>query len=369
MLQKLSEIKTKKVVRNLLTALMLGSVAVADAAAVTNAEQNAGLANPFLLLTEQELGEKDAALADFWQQQVVTGFLKAADGTPLFYAYHNTVQAKATVVIVTGRTEAIAKYQELFFELGRLGYAVLGYDHRGQGQSGRLLADTQIGHVQSFADYVQDLHLLQSELSPLLPKDKVLLAHSMGGAVASSYLATYPGVFKAAALSAPMHAPNTELVFGAKDGCYLQQILGWTCPDCYAGFASSPYQNSTFANNIYSHSEVRYQRFRQLFEQQPGLQLGGPSWQWLGEACAIAERMPNIASQIRVPVKILQAGEDVAVRSEAQQLFCEALGTYCAGGSVMKIEGARHEILFEADRYRLPALTEILRFYQQQLAI
>ncbi|MCT6699499.1 alpha/beta fold hydrolase [Rheinheimera sp. 4Y26] len=367
MLQKLSKIKTTKVLSKLLSAMLLSGAGFA--AADTNTEQNTGPDNPFMLLTEQELAQKDVELAQFWQQQVVTGFLKAADGTPLFYAYHKPAEAKATILIVTGRTEAIAKYQELFFELGRLGYAVLGYDHRGQGQSGRLLADAQIGHVTSFADYVQDLHLLQKELSPLLPKDKVLLAHSMGGAVASSYLATYPGVFKAAALSAPMHAPNTELVFGAKDGCYLQQLLGWTCPDCYAGFASSPYQNSAFANNIYSHSEVRYRRFRQLFKQQPGLQLGGPSWQWLREACAIADQMPDIASQIRVPVKILQAGEDLAVTAEAQQLFCDTLGRYCDGGAVMKIAGARHEILFEADRYRMPALTEILRFYQQQLAL
>lgn len=342
---------------------------VGFAIAGTNSQPNTGLDNPFLLLTEQELAQKDGELTQFWQQQVVTGFLKAADGTPLFYAYHKPAEAKSTILIVTGRTEAIAKYQALFFELGRLGYAVLGYDHRGQGQSGRLLEDPQIGHVTSFADYVQDLHLLQTELSPLLPKDKVLLAHSMGGAVASSYLATYPGVFKAAALSAPMHAPNTELLFGAKDGCYLQQLLGWSCPDCYAGFASSPYQDSAFANNIYSHSEVRYQRFRQLFKQQPGLQLGGPSWQWLGAACAVADQMPTIASKIQLPVKILQAGEDVAVTAEAQQLFCEALGKYCAGGAVMKIEGARHEILFESDGYRIPALTEILRFYQQQLAL
>lgn len=325
--------------------------------------------NPFALMTETELVTHSVAISDFWQQQVIKGKLVVADGTSLFYAYHKPVQAKATIVIVTGRTEAIAKYQELYFELARLGYAVLGYDHRGQGQSDRLLEDKQIGHVESFDDYVQDLHLVQREFSSLLPENKVLLAHSMGGAVASSYLAAYPGVFKAAALSAPMHAPNTELIFGAKDGCYLQQLLGWTCPECYAGFVSSPYHNVAFSDNIYTHSELRYQRFRALFQQQAQLQLGGPSWQWLGEACDIADKMPALASSIQQPVKILQAGDDAAVTAEAQQLFCRQLGGLCAGGAVMKLAGARHEILFEADVYRIPALTAVLRFYQQQLAL
>jgi lysophospholipase len=329
--------------------------------------QAVAASNPYLLLSEAQLASHPNLLQDFWQQQVATGDIKTSDGISLFYAYHIPENAKATVVIVTGRTEAIAKYQELFYEFGRLGYAVLGYDHRGQGRSTRLLKDPQIGHVEQFDDYIEDLHLIQSKVTALLPDNKLLLAHSMGGAVASAYLAKYPRVFKAAALSAPMHAPNTELVFGAKDGCYLQQVLGWTCPDCYAGFADSPYENSAFTGNMYSHSEVRYQGFRTLFREQAELQLGGPSWQWLGQACDISDQMPDIAAQIKVPVKIVQAGADVAVRSEAQDLFCKNLGAYCADGAVFRIENARHEILFEADQYRTPALTEILRFYQQQL--
>lgn len=340
--------------------LVAGYLLMSAQAAVNNG-------NPYQLFSEAQLAGSATLLQQFWQQQVTTGAVKAADGTTLFYAYHIPAQAKATVVIVTGRTEAIAKYQELFYEFGRLGYAVLGYDHRGQGQSARLLADSQIGHVERFADYIEDLQLILSKFSTMLPEQKVLLAHSMGGAVASAYLAKYPGVFQAAALSAPMHAPNTELVFGAKDGCYLQQALGWMCQDCYAGFAESRYQESAFAGNIYSHSEVRYQRFRTLFREQAELQLGGPSWQWLGQACDIAEQMPDIAANIQVPVKIIQAGADVAVRPEAQDLFCKNLGVYCAGGAVLRIENARHEILFEADQYRTPALTEILDFYQQQL--
>lgn len=350
--------------KNTALGLVAGAVVMMLTAAPAAAERN-----PFALMSEAELATNANLLQEFWQQQVTTGSATTKDGTALYYAYYRPPHARATVVIVTGRTEAIAKYQELFYEFGRLGYAVLGYDHRGQGQSARLLSDTQIGHVEQFDDYVEDLHVILTQLNPLLPQDKVLLAHSMGGAVASVYLAKHPKVFKAAALSAPMNAPNTELVFTAKDGCYLQQVLGWTCPDCYAGFASSPYENTAFASNIYSHSEVRYQRFRTLFQQQPQLQLGGPSWQWLGQACEVAENMPDIAANIKVPVKILQAGADVAVRPEAQELFCKNLGTYCAGSAVFRVDGARHEILFEADQFRTPALTEILRFYQQQLAL
>jgi len=40
-----------------------------------------------------------------------------------------------------------------------LGFDVLIIDHRGQGRSGRLLADPHLGHVNRFNDYVDDLAL------------------------------------------------------------------------------------------------------------------------------------------------------------------------------------------------------------------
>ena len=79
--------------------------------------------------------------------------------------------------------------------------------------------------------------------------------------------------------------------------------------------------------------------------------------------------MPQIAANIQTPILILQASEDAAVVPEPQNEFCQNIGQYCAGGRVLRVEGARHEFLIEADQYRLPALTAVLDFYQQQLKV
>ncbi len=329
----------------------------------------ASAANPYTLLTEANLNTQQVQIDLFWQRQVSQGSFAGVGGVMLHYAFVAPVHAKATVVILNGRTESVLKYQEMFYELARQGYAVFSYDHRGQGLSDRLLTDSQIGHVENFQHYVQDVALFMAQFSNQMPGPKLLMAHSMGGAIASAYLAKAPTQFIAAAMSAPMHAPNTEVIFSAKDGCYLAAALGWSCRDCYAGFVSAPYAAGSFVGNIYTQSEIRYRRFREQYQQQPKIQLGGPSWQWVAQACAIADEMPFIATQIKTPVLILQAGDDSAVTAQAQNEFCQQLGNYCEGGHVLHVAGARHEFFIEADQYRLPALTAVLDFYQQKLLL
>ena len=324
--------------------------------------------NPFQILTEQQLSSQQIQLDLFWQKQVTQGSLTGTAGVALHYAYHIPANAKASIVLVNGRTESVLKYQEMYFELAKQGYAIFSYDHRGQGLSGRLTNDRQVGHVVDFQHYVQDLKLFVDHFAAQMPGAKLLLAHSMGGAVSSLYLAQHRDTFIAAAMSAPMHAPNATVVFGEKDGCYLAAAASWSCKDCYVGFTDQPYQAGPFVGNIYTQSELRYQRFREQFQLNPAIQLGAPSWQWLTESCAVAEQMPAMARQINIPVLILQAGDDEAVVGAAQDEFCQALGNFCQGGQVSRYEGARHEFFIEADVYRIPALTEVLTFFQQQLA-
>ncbi len=301
----------------------------------------------------------------FWQQQVTTGSMTTPDGVGLAYAYVVPPQAKYALVLVQGRTEAYQKYHELFYDLAAQGIAVFSLDHRGQGLSPRELEDRHKGHVTDFTLYSQD----QQQFIVEVVKSKTqlplnLLAHSMGGAVAVQLLAQQPELFQRAVLTSPMIAPNAKVAFSEQDGCYLATALTWTCPDCYAGFVSQPYPlDQTFADNILTSSTARYQLFRDLYKQQPQLQLGGPTWSWLSQACAVAEQMPQLAKQIKTPVLMLQSGAEQAVSNVAQQQFCQELGPLCAGGKVDTFAGAKHELLFEADVIRDQALQKIMAFF------
>lgn len=304
-------------------------------------------------------------IQSFWQQQVKTGSMTTPDGAKLAYAYVLPPQARYALLLVQGRTEAYLKYQELYFDLAAQGVAVFSLDHRGQGLSPRELEDRHKGHITDFALYSQDQQQFIAEIvKPQTQLPLNLLAHSMGGAVAVQLLTQQPALFQRAVLTSPMIAPNAQVAFSEQDGCYLAAAFEWSCPDCYAGFVAQPYPlDQAFADNILTSSKTRYQLFRDLYKHQPDLQLGGPTWSWLSQACAVAEQMPQLARQIKTPVLMLQSGADQAVSNSAQQQFCQDLGPFCVGGKVETFVGAKHELLFEADVYRDSALQKIMAFF------
>ena len=76
------------------------------------------------------------------------------------YVRFTSPQHHRVILIVPGRIESYIKYPELAYDLFHCGYDVVIIDHRGQGRSDRLLADSHRGHVVEFSDYVDDLETL-----------------------------------------------------------------------------------------------------------------------------------------------------------------------------------------------------------------
>lgn len=308
-------------------------------------------------------------IAPFWQN-VQPQQLKLQDGSQIHYVVLSPAQSatkpKATVVVVNGRTESYLKYQELAYELTQQGYQVLMFDHRGQGLSTRLTDNPQKGHIEDFQQYVDDMHQLISRvvLTTLPAKPSLyLLGHSMGGAISTLYLQQHPQIFQKAALSAPMHGINGKLFYDESDACRLASVVTLFSTEGYAGFADKAYSARPFAGNDLTGSEQRYQWMQDLYQHNPQLQLGGATWGWLEQACAVLPDMQQQADKIKIPVLVLQAELDSIVSASAQQQFCAALESNadsgCVGG-VQLIKGAKHELLFEQDHIRQQVLDKVL---------
>ncbi len=123
-----------------------------------------------------------------------------------------------------GRIESYIKYPEVAYNLFHSGYDVMIIDYRGQGFSGRMLADTHRGHVVNFADYVDDFaQFYHQQVKPLGYRQHVALAHSMGGAILAQFLAREPQAFSAVALCAPMLG-----IYLPMPGWMANGILNWT---------------------------------------------------------------------------------------------------------------------------------------------
>lgn len=94
--------------------------------------------------------------------------------------------ARGTVVLLHGYLDLARSFEEVIAALGEAGYRVIAPDFRGHGDTGRA----PTGAYYHAMDYVADLDALLDALA----LDRVhLVAHSMGGTVATRYAGARPG--------------------------------------------------------------------------------------------------------------------------------------------------------------------------------
>ncbi|MDI3463264.1 MAG: Lysophospholipase L2 [Nitrospira sp.] len=303
-----------------------------------------------------------------------SGTFIGKDGIQLAYErYRQPGHEQDAIVLVIGRAESYVKYHELIYDLYRNGYSVFAYDHRGQGLSDRILKgpnDERKGYVDQFDDYVEDLNtLIEDIVAPTAPRKIFLLAHSMGGAIASLWAEQHPKGADALALSSPMHQPALPggKWFHRAVCQYYVADKEESKPTEYAGDGPVQLTEEDFTDpekNDFTHSRIRFERFLMVLHSDPRLRLTGPTWRWVSEACRGSREAVADASKIAMPILLLQAGSDTVVRASAQVTFCEN-SSRCDGGGVVVIDGAKHELLIESDPYRTEALTRILEFFEK----
>lgn len=260
---------------------------------------------------------------------------------------------RGTAIILNGRTEYIEKYFEVAGELIARGFAVATLDWRGQGLSHRDHKDPCCGHIEDFVVYDRDLgHFLEQVVKPSLPAPFVGLGHSMGGNLMIRALDQHRGLFKAAALSAPMFGirfPNALAGWAALMAARIAVATGRG--GAYVpGGGPEIFEGMTFDANRVTHDEERFQRSVRLREAEPGLKLGAPSLHWIQAALASCREVmkPACLSSIDVPVLIAAAEEDSLVDNDALEEAAQLLPK----GRHLLIKGARHEILMERDEMR-----------------
>ena len=288
------------------------------------------------------------------------GTLAGVGGIQLHYHVQRVENAKGAVVLLPGRTEAVAKYAEVMFDLNAQGYSVFALDHRGQGESQRMLPNRYKGYVEHFDDYVTDLQtFLEAVVLPEEPAKLLLLAHSMGGAVAVLHAAKHPGTFDAIALSSPM----LDISTGAFPAPVASAISLSSCSASdgtdYAVGSGDYVKETDFERNTVTRSQVRWALKIQQLEDNPNLQLGGVTYRFVCESLRACNRAQQSGGLNPVPTLLLQAGADTIVLPQAQAKYCAE----APGCQLSRFEGAKHELLMEQDATRNEALAQAVRFF------
>jgi lysophospholipase len=285
-------------------------------------------------------------------ENFVTDTLKTPDGLRLRFArWQPPAGRRGTVCIFQGRGEWIEKYFETVRELRARGFAVATLDWRGQGLSERMVEDRRKGYVRDFSEYDTDLETFMREIVlPDCPPPLFALGHSTGATVLIR--AAYRGHrwFDRVVLIAPLiglgRAGATPAASVIVRGLRLAGFGSMYVP----GGSATVIELRPFIGNVLTSDPVRYARNAAILAAEPALALGSPTVAWVDAAFramrAIGER--GYGARIRQPILIISAGLDMVVSNPAIEDFASSLHS----GSHLVVDGAKHEVLMEQDRYR-----------------
>ena len=286
-------------------------------------------------------------------------------GRPLYTVRYDAQLPRGTVLIVHGFTECVEKYAEVIYALLSQGYSVLCYDQRGHGRSWRAedLSDPSATHVDRFDEYVEDLKCVRRERLKDMPHPWVLLAHSMGGAVAAFCLEREPGSFEKAVLSSPMIAPNRGGLpyLGALALCWVQMALGHGKQRI---LGTKPYDAPEKFETSCASGRERFDWYEEIRARTPRMQNNAPTYGWTLEAVSVTRKLlaPGAVERIQCPVRLYQAETDSSVLPSAQRMFIRRV----KNGSLQKVPGSRHEIYRSPDAVVLPWWQDVIAFLNEK---
>ena len=296
----------------------------------------------------------------------VWGRFMTADGAVLRWGHLPVRGARAECVIAGGFGDFIEMHFETVRDLAARGFGVWCFDWRGQGGSvrpERWPARPRARHFDRDAADLADFVTLR--VTSRLPR--VLIAHSMGGAIALLCLAANPGVFDAAVLSAPMFG----LRIGKVPPTALRCVTG---PIRFSGLGAgyipgTPRWRNRAPTPVTSRASSDAERCRLRYAWQasaPALRLGRATYSWLDAALGLIARIgkPEFLAGIVTPILIGVAGRDVVVSTRAQHRAARLLPN-C---TIAELSDSKHQPFLERDPVRDEWLDHIERFLREKLS-
>jgi len=315
--------------------------------------------NKYNVSTESQLQKPEYVkkIESFYDLGKEGNFVGKADINIYYKIFKQTKKEKGAVLISSGRTEAAIKYKELVFDLYNNGYSVYIHDHRGQGLSGRMTEDPEMGYVDVFQFYIDDMkYFYDNYLKPDDHKKVFLLAHSLGGAIGMTYLEQNPNDFNAAAFSSPMLGLKAPT-------CAAVKLLVGKEPKYALGETKYNDDKVDFEKNQLTGSELRYKRMIDVFDKVPAAKLGGATYQWVNRSCQQFEYIYKHIDKIQTPFILFSAQNDKIVDVYAHQKFIDKAQSLNKDCKAYVVESAKHELFIEKDVQRIETINEVLNFY------
>ena len=341
---------------------------------------------------EQDSLEVVAEFRDYYQQVVLPYFFDNAqfdsftgeDDIEIAYATFPADNSRGAIVMLHGLNETAIKYAELIYELRDTGFSIYIMEHRGHGNSGRILdgsdQERRKIYIESFDNYVLDAKTFYDEVVTQTAHDKLFFfAHSVGGNVAAQYIEQYPNDFDGAVLSSPMmellttHPSKVPETIAYPLAKFLTNIglgkayaLDMEEPEVLIDHTSK----EKFEAEFLTKSWKRWTVYNEVIEQNQHLIAGGPGATWgitnrFGKEAYEASfkaRSAEEAANIVIPVLMFQSGDDWIVGEKGQNTFVDNAVNAPYFETVI-FEDAYHEAYMERDEIRDELVTRTKAFF------
>lgn len=267
---------------------------------------------------------------------------------------------KGSIAFLGGRGDFVEKYLEALAHWHAGGWSVAGFDWRGQGGSGRFLADPLVCHSPGFDPLVADLAAWLAEWQANTPAPHAVVAHSMGAHLLLRAVVEHRAAPDRIALLSPMigiglrHAPAPVVALAAR----LAVALGRGERHIWEGDAGN------YGDRMSSCPD-RQEDKAWWKAARPDIASGAPSWGWLAAASASTRALPpQRLATVAIPTLLVASTRDPVIEVAAVRRAAAALPE----AELMLLPGTGHELLREADARRLPVLARIDDFLAPLLA-
>ncbi len=256
--------------------------------------------------------------------------LIAADGCQLEGTAWPANKARAVLPWLHGFAEHRKRYHHFASWMASRGIAVAAIDFRGHGAS-----QGKRGHVKRFENYLLDVRVFLNWVVKNFPDVPIILgAHSNGGLIAARFLQEEGANFnlKAAVMTGPFF-DVPEPIPGAM--MTLARFFSRVLPSLSAPTNIPP--------EAVSHNE----EIIRAYGSDP-LVFKTASFRWLTETLANQKIALDRASEVRLPLLVMQGMADTIVNANAARRFFENASS--EDKEWAPYDGLRHEILNENER-------------------
>ncbi|MGE2736250.1 lysophospholipase [Mycolicibacterium vaccae] len=238
------------------------------------------------------------------------------------------VPARGVVVLAHGYAEHARRYDHVAARFGAAGLITYALDHRGHGRSGGKRV-----YLRDISEYTADFHTLvgiAAREHPELPR--IVVGHSMGGAVVFAYGVEHPDDYHAMVLSGPAvdAAASVSPVKVA-----LAKLVGRVAPGLPV-------------ENLPASAVSRDPLVVAAYEADPLVHHGRLPAGVARALIGVGETMPRRAAVITAPLLVVHGDEDRLIPVQGSRRLAQ-----CVGSTDVQLKvypGLYHEVFNEPEQ-------------------